>query len=441
MSRDILWAGIAVGVLTVVVAIAFLVPGQKPAEPTPPPIADAGLTPSDPFAAPPVADPFAFPPVSATPAPLPPALPPFVDPAPLPGPGPVVSDPFAPIGPSPLATPPAPMADAAPAPTGKTHTVVKGDLLGDISRKYYGTSRHWKLIAEANPGANPDNLKVGTVLTIPPAPGAAPKAVAAPQAGEGTYVVQKGDSYHTIAKKVLGSTARWKELETLNGIPPGELKIGQTLRIPGGGAAATPGSDALAPAPGAPAAGGRTHTVAKGEYLSDISKKYYGTTRQWQKIAAANPGVNPNNLKVGTVLTIPDAESAAAPAPGGAAPAPAAGGKTYTVAKGDTGGDIARKTLGSARRWSEIAAANPGVNANNLKIGQVLQIPGGAAPAAAPAVDLGAPAPGGTPVPSVPVAEPPFKDPFLELGLPPAPGEPTSPAGTPAPPTADPFRL
>jgi nucleoid-associated protein YgaU len=442
MSRDILWASIAVGVLTVVVAIAFLVPGQKPADPTPSPVADAGFSPSDPFAQPAPADPFAFP-APGTTAALPPLAPPPLDPImPLPAPG---VDPFAPVGQPPLGGLPVAPIDpapvAAPAPEGKTHTVVKGDLLGDISRKYYGTSRHWKLIAEANPGANPDNLKVGTVLTIPPAPGSAPRA-AAPQAGEGSYVVQKGDSYHSIAKKMLGATSRWKEIETLNGIPPGELKPGQTLRLPPAGGAA-PVLGAPAPDAGvAPVAGGRTHTVAKGEYLSDISKNYYGTTRQWQKIAAANPGVNPNNLKVGATLVIPEIEGAGAPAVG-AAPgaAPAAGGRTYTVAKGDTGGDIARKTLGSARRWAEIAAANPGVNANNLKIGQVLQIPGGGAadPVAAPVI--GGPAASGIPGAPAPAPEPAFQDPFLELGLPPAGVEPSSPAGTPAPPSADPFRL
>lgn len=440
MSRDILWAGIAVGVLTVVVAIAFLVPGAaKPAEPKPAPYADSPQLASDPFAQP-YSDPFA--PAATTPSSpmgLPPIAPPITQPPVSFDPMlPTGVDPFAPVSPQ-VSVPTGP-ADPAPVTSdAKTHTVVKGDLLGDISRTYYGTSRNWKLIAAANPGANPDNLKVGSVLTIPPAPGATAKPDVAPTAGEGTYVVQKGDSYHIIAKKVLGATSRWKEIEDLNKIPPGDLKIGQSLRMPSAAptqpAAPVLGAPALdAGTPPAPA-GGRTHVVGKGEYLSDISKNYYGTTRNWQKIASANPGVNPNNLKVGQKLVIPDLADAA-PAPVGGAPAvPVAGSGTYTVVKGDQGGDIARKTLGSARRWPDIAAANPGIDATKLKIGQVLQIPGGVA-AQVPgsnSPDLRGAAPTVQPV----VEE--FRDPFLDL--PASPTQPTSPAGTPAPPQADPFRF
>lgn len=52
------------------------------------------------------------------------------------------------------------------------HTVKKGETLHSISRKYYGTSRYYKLIAEANKGKLPANLgvKVGQILVIPQKP-------------------------------------------------------------------------------------------------------------------------------------------------------------------------------------------------------------------------------------------------------------------------------
>lgn len=49
------------------------------------------------------------------------------------------------------------------------------------------------------------------------------------------------------------------------------------------------------------------HIVLKNETLSDISRKYYGSTGQWKKIAAANSDVikDPNKVKAGTKLIIP----------------------------------------------------------------------------------------------------------------------------------------
>ena len=67
--------------------------------------------------------------------------------------------------------------------------------------------------------------------------------------------------------------------------------------------------------------------------------------------------------------------------------------KTYTVQAGDTLGKIAAKTLGSASRYMEIAEANNMDNPNNIRVGQVLNIPGteddapAEAPAPAPAVE------------------------------------------------------
>lgn len=73
---------------------------------------------------------------------------------PTPAPAPAVST-------TPVAEP------AAPAPTGTTYTVKKGDTLYGIARAHYGDAKQWKRIAEANPGVNPQALKVGQVLHLP----------------------------------------------------------------------------------------------------------------------------------------------------------------------------------------------------------------------------------------------------------------------------------
>jgi len=54
---------------------------------------------------------------------------------------------------------------------------------------------------------------------------------------------------------------------------------------------------------------GRTHTVAKGESLSKIAKKYYGDAKQWPKIFEANKDTikNPDLIYPGQVIKVPDA--------------------------------------------------------------------------------------------------------------------------------------
>jgi len=47
-----------------------------------------------------------------------------------------------------------------------------------------------------------------------------------------TYTVVKGDSLWSIAKKKLGSGARHPEITALNGLKSGNIKVGQTLKIP-----------------------------------------------------------------------------------------------------------------------------------------------------------------------------------------------------------------
>jgi len=49
--------------------------------------------------------------------------------------------------------------------------------------------------------------------------------------------------------------------------------------------------------------------------------------------------------------------------------------RTYTVQRGDTLTGIALKELGSARRWREIAALNPGIDPDRIQAGQELLIP------------------------------------------------------------------
>ena len=84
--------------------------------------------------------------------------------------------------PSPAASPPrlpSPQAGASPAaspsPTlaagEQAYTVEAGDTLGSIAQKFYGDSSQWRKIYDANRSAlgdNPDAIKPGTQIRIPP---------------------------------------------------------------------------------------------------------------------------------------------------------------------------------------------------------------------------------------------------------------------------------
>lgn len=49
----------------------------------------------------------------------------------------------------------------------QTYTIKKGDTLGSISKKFFGTTTKWKLIAETNNISNPGAIKIGQVIEIP----------------------------------------------------------------------------------------------------------------------------------------------------------------------------------------------------------------------------------------------------------------------------------
>lgn len=325
------------------------------------------------------------------------------------------------IGAAPVSVTPIPATSSA---GGGTHTVVKGETLGDISATHYGTTKHWRKIVEANPGLDPARLKIGQVIQIPAVENSAPALVAV-AGGADTHTVRKGESYYTIAKKELGSASRWREIERLNGIPAESLKVGTVIKLPAKDQAASPGTSSVG--------GGKTHIVSKGETLGDISKEYFGTTTKWKQIVEANPGVRPENLKVGQSLIIPDV---AVSAPGATATGGGSiGGNAYTVKAGDTLESIAAATLGKRSAWKQIVEANPGLQPTALRIGQSITIPGGvpAQPAAVvPITPIGpsdfAPIPGGMPAPGLPAPAPqptfqddPFYSPYDTQPAAPAP--------------------
>ena len=67
------------------------------------------------------------------------------------------------------AVPATEVAPEAPPAGPRSHTVVSGDTLAKMARKYYGNTGQWPKILEANKGTleDPTKLKIGMVLVIP----------------------------------------------------------------------------------------------------------------------------------------------------------------------------------------------------------------------------------------------------------------------------------
>ncbi len=62
---------------------------------------------------------------------------------------------------------PAPAVSSGNSGGSQSYTIRKGDTLGSISRKFYGSTKYWKKIAAANGISNPASLKVGRKIVIP----------------------------------------------------------------------------------------------------------------------------------------------------------------------------------------------------------------------------------------------------------------------------------
>ncbi len=82
------------------------------------------------------------------------------------------------------------------------------------------------------PSYNPPGPASEPIINVQPTP--APRSgatVIAP--GAKTYTVQKGDTLTSIARKVYGNPARFKDIAAANGISdPNKIKAGQVLTLP-----------------------------------------------------------------------------------------------------------------------------------------------------------------------------------------------------------------
>lgn len=207
------------------------------------------------------------------------------------------------------------------APAGSNYYTVKsGDSLWSISKKFGITVDELK---SAN-NLSSNLLSVGQNLIIPGKE---------TQTTGDEYVVKKGDTLYSIARKYHSSV---DNLKSINNITTDSLAIGQIIKLPSTSSTA---SD--------------TYIVKKGDSLYSIARTYNTSVDKLKEIN----NLTSNALAIGQVLKLPSSN--------------ASENVVYTVKKGDSLYSIAREygtTVDAIKKLNNITS-------NTLSIGQKLLLP------------------------------------------------------------------
>lgn len=168
--------------------------------------------------------------------------------------------------------------------------------------------------------------------------------------GSFPYTIKSGDTLYFLAIRYNTTVEAIMNLNP--GIDPNNLQIGQVICIP---------ETQVSPLP--PCPHGFYYTIRQGDTLFLLSQRFGVSV---EAIMMANPGIDPNNLQIGQVICIPTMPSPEPELP------PCPHGVYYRVKPGDTFFFIAQRFCITVQA---LMMANPGVDPNNLMIGQILCIP------------------------------------------------------------------
>jgi LysM repeat protein len=158
------------------------------------------------------------------------------------------------------------------------------------------------------------------------------------------YTIKAGDTFYALARMYNTTTAAI--IAANPSVNPNALMIGQQICIP---------KQTTYP----PCTSGNYYTIRQGDTLYAIAARYNVT---YNALVAANPGIMPTNLMVGTVICIPTPTPVTCPG----------GSKAYTVMAGDTLYSIAARYNITV---DAIMRLNPSLDPNSLLIGQVICLP------------------------------------------------------------------
>lgn len=177
------------------------------------------------------------------------------------------------------------MANRCP-PGFRQYTIRAGDNFYRLALRF-GTSV--AAISSANPGIDPNALRVGQQICIPST--RAPRARACPRNWI-RYSVRAGDTLSKIARQQ--HTTVTVLLDNNPGIDPNRLRVGQIICVP-------PVSEPV-PLPFPCPVGFRHYTIRPGDTLSKIAAQRGTSVRV---ILRFNPSLDPNSLRVGQIICVP----------------------------------------------------------------------------------------------------------------------------------------
>jgi LysM repeat protein len=206
------------------------------------------------------------------------------------------------------------------APGNEYYTVVKGDSLWSIAKKFNITVDKLKSLNNLTSNL----LSIGQRLLV--------KEATSTSSGD-YYTVQAGDTLYSIARN---NNVTVDELKTLNNLTTNTLSIGQILLLK----ASTTSAPTV-----------NTYTVKSGDTLYSIAKKYATTVSELKTLN----NLATNTLSIGQVLKVPSGEDV----------------NIYTVISGDTLYSIANKfntTVTALKTKNNLVT-------DTLTIGQKLIIP------------------------------------------------------------------
>ena len=171
-------------------------------------------------------------------------------------------------------------------------TVQSGETLSDIAARY-GVSIN--SLMRLNGIRNSDHVEPGQTLRLP----------GSVSAGKGRHNVQSGDTLSGIAAQYRVGE---RQLMALNGLSSADhVEIGQTLKLPSNAVLpqAKPKPTAK-PVPIQAKPNAISHTVARGQTLSQIAKAY---DIPLTSLVSINAIENPNQVNIGTQLMLRSTES------------------------------------------------------------------------------------------------------------------------------------
>ena len=236
------------------------------------------------------------------------------------------------------------------------HVVARGESLGKIAQKYGTTVSTLK---EQN-GLRGDVISIGQRIKVQTV--GKPEAVASTSSSSkskskstsssksrskpSSYTVRRGDTVSGIAAK-FGTT--WTALRKANGLKSDSIKVGQTLKIPGGSSGAVASKTTSRKK--------TTYTVKSGDVLGTIAQRHGMSVKEVQSLN----GISGTNIRVGQKLSVYAGASSSAPTTRKV---------THVVKSGEVLGTIAEKygvKVSDVQRWNSLKGSN-------IRVGQKLTI-------------------------------------------------------------------